>query len=81
MNKYHDISFKEAHMIDRILEKILDHFKRQQASGVFPGGQMVVRRHGNVILNESIGIARGNRPNHQSLVEVRPETLFSTSIR
>jgi CubicO group peptidase (beta-lactamase class C family) len=34
----------------------------QQNKDLFPGGQIVLRRNGKLVLNESIGIARGYRP-------------------
>ena len=38
---------------DSILKKAIERFKQQQEDGSFPGGQMVVRRHGKVVLSES----------------------------
>ncbi len=37
---------------------IINLFRKQQLSGSFPGGQMVVRRFGKTGINEHIGIAR-----------------------
>ena len=37
----------------RRLEKVLDRFKKQQASGLFPGGQLALRRHGKPVLEEA----------------------------
>ena len=36
-------------------------FERQQARGAFPGGQLVVRRHGRLVLDAAVGTARGFR--------------------
>ena len=36
-------------------------FLAQHARGVFPGGQLVVRRHGKTIVDEAIGLASGLR--------------------
>jgi len=50
-----------AGMHGRRLAKAVDLFGRQWASGSFPGGQLVARRHGRLVLNEAVGIARGMR--------------------
>jgi len=53
-------------------------FERQQAQGRFPGGQLVVRHRGQVVLEVAIGIARGFRPDeHAQPVAVTPATRFS----
>jgi CubicO group peptidase (beta-lactamase class C family) len=41
--------------------RLVKLFRRQQASGVFPGGQLVVMRHGALAVNEAVGVARGFR--------------------
>lgn len=43
------------------LASVAERFRQQSATGAFPGGQLVVRRHGKLVLNESVGIARGYR--------------------
>jgi len=43
------------------LARVIGLFKKQQSSGVFPGGQLVLRRVGKLVVNESLGIARGLR--------------------
>ncbi len=59
------------------LRKVVDRFEGQRASGLFPGGQLVVRRNGQLVLNEACGIARGWRPDEGlSPIEVRPHTPF-----
>ena len=45
------------------LAKVVELFNSQQLSGSFPGGQLVLRRNGKLVLSEAIGIARGFRPN------------------
>lgn len=64
-------------MDSRRLAKTVDLFRRQQADGQFPGGQLVARRNGQLVLNEAIGVARGFRPGEPGPpVPVRPETPF-----
>jgi hypothetical protein len=46
-----------GHGPDRIA-RLLARFRRQQADGVFPGGQIAVRR---LAVDEAVGIARGWR--------------------
>src|SRR5215831_71133 len=43
------------------LARVVAAFRAQQAAGVFPGGQLVVRRHGALVVDEAVGIARGLR--------------------
>jgi CubicO group peptidase (beta-lactamase class C family) len=43
------------------VSKVVAAFRRQQADGVFPGGQLVVRRRGRLVVDEAVGIARGLR--------------------
>jgi CubicO group peptidase (beta-lactamase class C family) len=45
------------------LARVVELFNSQQLSGSFPGGQLVLRRNGKLVLSEAIGIARGFRPN------------------
>lgn len=53
-------------------------FERQQAQGRFPGGQLVVRHRGEVVLDVATGIARGFRPDENApAVAVTPATRFS----
>jgi CubicO group peptidase (beta-lactamase class C family) len=44
------------------LARVVARFKNQQLSGSFPGGQLVLRRNGQLVLNEAIGVGRGIRP-------------------
>lgn len=43
------------------VSKVVEKFRRQQADGIFPGGQLVVRRRGVLVVDEAVGIARGLR--------------------
>jgi CubicO group peptidase (beta-lactamase class C family) len=48
------------------------------AQGRFPGGQLVVRHRGEVVLDVAVGVARGFRPEEQSAaVPVTPTTRFA----
>ena len=52
-------------------------FEKQRSNGAFPGGQLVLRRKGSVVINEAIGVCRGLRPNESTpAVETSQETLF-----
>lgn len=59
-----------------ILEKAEALFRRQQEQGAFPGGQLVVRAQGRELLNVSVGIARGLRPDEGERVPVTDATPF-----
>lgn len=41
--------------------RVIEAFRRQQADGVFPGGQLAVRRRGHLVVDEAVGLARGVR--------------------
>jgi CubicO group peptidase (beta-lactamase class C family) len=59
------------------LARVVELFQNQQRSGAFPGGQLVLRRNGKLILNESIGVARGFRPSEQiPPAQVQSQTPF-----
>ena len=59
------------------LASIVERFQHQQTSGAFPGGQMVVRRNGKVLLNVAAGHARGFRSTESiTPVDVQTETPF-----
>ena len=51
-------------------------FRRQVDRGSFPGGQLVVRRGGEELLNVSVGIARGFRSHEGERVPVTDATPF-----
>ncbi|OGV50074.1 MAG: hypothetical protein A3F46_08920 [Legionellales bacterium RIFCSPHIGHO2_12_FULL_42_9] len=59
-----------------ILLKAVGLFRHQYSLGAFPGGQMVVRRHGKVVVNESIGVARGYRSGESLKFNVQENTPF-----
>jgi CubicO group peptidase (beta-lactamase class C family) len=63
------------------LARVVATFRAQQERGVFPGGQLVVRRRGVLAVDEAVGIARGLRPDEgEAPVPYTPETgacLFS----
>jgi CubicO group peptidase (beta-lactamase class C family) len=44
------------------MDRVRRLFEQQQARGAFPGGQLVVRRGGEVLLDVAVGVARGFRP-------------------
>lgn len=52
-------------------------FEQQQARGAFPGGQLVVRRRGEVLLDVCAGLARGLRADEGSKVAVTQATRFA----
>jgi CubicO group peptidase (beta-lactamase class C family) len=58
------------------LVKVIELFRRQQAGGVFPGGQLVVRRRGVLAVDEAVGIARGFRDG-----EGEPKRAFTSEQR
>ncbi len=59
------------------LAKVVEHFCNQQLSGAFPGGQLVVRRFGKLVLNEAAGVARGFRTSETiTPAVVQPTTPF-----
>jgi CubicO group peptidase (beta-lactamase class C family) len=58
-------------------EAIAQAFERQQASGAFPGGQLVVSRRGEILVETCVGIARGLRSEEGTAPEpVTPATRF-----
>jgi CubicO group peptidase (beta-lactamase class C family) len=57
------------------LQRALRIFRRQHRKGLFPGGQLVVRRHGRIVLDAAIGKARGLRADEDELA-VTPFTRF-----
>jgi CubicO group peptidase (beta-lactamase class C family) len=60
------------------LSHVRARFERLQASGRFPGGQLVVRRGGHVALDVAVGVARGFRPaEKEPATPVTPTTRFA----
>lgn len=67
----------DAGVNNRKLDHAVSLFRRQHACGAFPGGQLVVRRGGKLILNIVCGIARGLREKEGiPQLEVTPTTQF-----
>lgn len=61
---------------DRI-QNVANEFLRQQQQGEFPGGQLVVRRSGKVVLKLACGIARGwQGRGGDTIVNVQHDTPF-----
>ncbi len=58
------------------LSRAVELFRTQQARGLFPGGQLVVRRRGRVVVSEVAGLARGAR-GEEPEVPVTPTTRFN----
>lgn len=66
-----------VNMDARKLAGVVEKFRQQHLAGDFPGGQLVVRRKGKLVLNEAVGIARGYRKDEESpLIPVVPKTPF-----
>jgi CubicO group peptidase (beta-lactamase class C family) len=61
----------------RKLEKAVDRFIRQNETGIFPGGQLVLRRDGKLVTSVSVGVARGFRPDEDvPALKVASHTAF-----
>ncbi len=58
------------------IARVVEQFQSQQLSGSFPGGQLVVRRNGKLVLNAVVGIARGFRSS-ESISPVQVQSLTS----
>jgi CubicO group peptidase (beta-lactamase class C family) len=59
------------------IAKVVETFRRQQKEGVFPGGQLVVMRRGEVLIDEAVGVARGWREDEgEAPLTVTPEQKF-----
>lgn len=68
-------SIASAGMDPARVRRVVEKFTRQQARGVFPGGQLAVRRRGVLVIDEAVGIARGFRPSeNEPPVEYTPST-------
>lgn len=60
------------------LDRAVSLFENQHARGAFPGGQMVVRRNGKVVVNKAIGVACGVGISEGiPPMKVRPNTPFA----
>jgi CubicO group peptidase (beta-lactamase class C family) len=59
------------------LDQAVSLFENQCAKGVFPGGQLALRRYGKLVVNKACGVARGLRPNEGiQPMEVQSTTPF-----
>jgi CubicO group peptidase (beta-lactamase class C family) len=59
------------------LARVVELFYKQQQSGAFPGGQLVLRCDGKPVLNEAVGIGRGVRPDELiPPMQVQSQTPF-----
>ena len=59
------------------VSRIVKCFLRQHAKGAFPGGQLVLRREGKVVINEALGVSRGFRDDEAEVVlKTTADTLF-----
>ncbi len=59
------------------LARVVGLFQSQQLLGSFPGGQLVLRRNGKLVLSKAMGIARGFRPSESiPPVQVQSQTPF-----
>jgi len=67
---------ESVNMDAKKLAGVIQHFQKQQANHVFPGGQLVIKRHGKVVVNLAIGLATGYRENEELKVPVTPQTIF-----
>src|SRR5215471_16592691 len=65
-----------AGMNPDLIDRAIEVFRRQQATGLFPGGQLVVRRHGQLVVDEAVGIARGFRSEEKG-----PRVAFARDVR
>ena len=75
---YEDTVSPEKVKTNRVkLEKVVRCFESQHTAGLFPGGQLVLRRDGKLVLNEYCGMSRGFRTGEPAEpVPVQPFTQF-----
>ncbi|MDQ7058172.1 MAG: serine hydrolase domain-containing protein [Ghiorsea sp.] len=66
----------ESQMDKDKLQRVKEVFLAQQEQGLFPGGQLVVRRHGHVALNVACGVARGWDNRGGDVLDVKQDTPF-----
>ena len=60
----------------RRLRAAVKEFAQQQRAGAFPGGQIAVRRHGQLLLDEAFGLASGLGADEGPARAARPDTIF-----
>jgi CubicO group peptidase (beta-lactamase class C family) len=71
------IDAQSVSMDKQRVQHVIQQFKASCESGIFPGGQLVARRFGKMVVNEAFGIARGYRPEERiSPISVTSQTLF-----
>lgn len=71
------VNASEVGMNPHGIQSVADAFLNQQRQGEFPGGQLVVRRRGKVVLKLACGIARGwQGRGGDTLVNVQDNTPF-----
>jgi CubicO group peptidase (beta-lactamase class C family) len=77
-NAFNSAGSPEDHDIDpEKLKKVERHFNRQLEAGRFPGGQLVLRRDGQLIISIALGVARGYRASeNRDKVPVNQQTIF-----
>ena len=75
-NIYEQENASACHMDEHNLQRVKQLFLRQQEQGLFPGGQLVVRRHGHMALNIPCGVARGWQGRGGDVLEVQQDTPF-----
>ncbi len=59
-----------------LVERARQLFAKQCRRGRFPGGQLVVRRQGKLVVDDAVGLSRGLRPEEPRRVPVEPSTRF-----
>ena len=71
------VAAQSVQMSEPQLMHVIKRFQHACQSGVFPGGQLVVRRFGKIVVNEACGIARGYRDTDaMTPLDVTAHTLF-----
>jgi CubicO group peptidase (beta-lactamase class C family) len=68
-----EVALESVRMSDSGVRHIVEVFNRQMADGLHPGAQLVVLRHGQVVVDRVAGIANVARG-----TPVTPETPFMT---
>jgi len=68
---------EEVNMVSARLEKISRIFFQQQQKGLFPGGQIVIRRYNKPVMNLSCGVARGWKNRGGEIMDVTQKTPFA----
>jgi CubicO group peptidase (beta-lactamase class C family) len=59
------------------MQRVVEAFREQHQNGSFPGGQLVVRHRGELVLDHAIGLARGFRQDEDTTpAHVAADTLF-----